>query len=368
LQIVTGTRRATNTIDIILIDGLNTQLQYITRIFYNNRWYEADVPEHIKYFNLHEVPEIKRITNGFNAGFKYAVNFNDIRPIEPLHSEYPEEWFIAINRFGDIPLIDPKYTAAAASAYNKLQNYHAHFEQWFRRVNYAEELGLIPRANVYIVGDGGGGGQLFTKDTAFPCCSADPECYFQDELGRNLVFCKHTEQQGLHYLNKSMTDDLPKRSQITNEYPVCKYFWCVDRQLLVNTIFNADIARLRNQQRNSLALYNTIAQLAVTPLPPDNNLQCIRVNLLFRDLLYNVCINNTNLINFAIFVKYLDFTIPGGSANNVLAAGSVPNNYLYGFDVNNNEHLQQLYLKQCFLDSMVDNGLISNEQFFQMCF
>jgi len=356
LQIVTGTRKATNQIDIILIDGLNTQLQYITRIFYNNRWYEADSPEHIKYFNLDTVPEIRQITNGFNSGFKYAVNFNDVRSIEPLHSECPEEWFIAINRFGDIPLIDPtaaaaidpKYTAAAASAYNKLQNYHAHFEQWFRRVNYAEELGLIPRANVYIVNTpipvagGGGGGPLFTKDTAFPCCSADPECYFQDELGRNLVFCKHTEQQGLHYLNKSMTDDLPKRSQITNEYPVCKYFWCVDRQLLVGTIFNADIERLRRQQRNSLALYNTIARLAVTPLPPDNNLQCIRVNLLFRDLLYNVCINNTNLIDFAIFVKYLDFTIPGGSANNVLAAGSVPNNYLYGFDVNNLDAVKDL--------------------------
>ena len=40
----------------------------------------------------------------------------------------------------------------------------------------------------------------------------------------------------------------------------------------------------------------------------------------------------------------------------------------YGFDINNNEHLQQLYLRQCFLDSMVDKGLLTDEQFFQLCF
>ena len=40
----------------------------------------------------------------------------------------------------------------------------------------------------------------------------------------------------------------------------------------------------------------------------------------------------------------------------------------YGFDINNNEHLQQLYLRQCFLDSMVDKGLLTNEQFFNCVF
>ena len=40
----------------------------------------------------------------------------------------------------------------------------------------------------------------------------------------------------------------------------------------------------------------------------------------------------------------------------------------YGFDINNNEHLQQLYLRQRFLDSMVDKGLLADEQFFQLCF
>ena len=40
----------------------------------------------------------------------------------------------------------------------------------------------------------------------------------------------------------------------------------------------------------------------------------------------------------------------------------------YGLDNNNNEHLQQLYLRQCFLDSVVDKGLLTDEQFFQLCF
>ena len=40
----------------------------------------------------------------------------------------------------------------------------------------------------------------------------------------------------------------------------------------------------------------------------------------------------------------------------------------YGFDINNNEQIQQLYLRQCFLDSMVDKGLLTDEQFFQLCF
>ena len=40
----------------------------------------------------------------------------------------------------------------------------------------------------------------------------------------------------------------------------------------------------------------------------------------------------------------------------------------YGFDINNNEQMQQLYLRQCFLDSMVDKGLLADEQFFQLCF
>jgi len=41
---------------------------------------------------------------------------------------------------------------------------------------------------------------------------------------------------------------------------------------------------------------------------------------------------------------------------------------MFGFDIDNNMDLQKLYTQQCLLDAMVEKGLISDEQFFQMCF
>ena len=41
---------------------------------------------------------------------------------------------------------------------------------------------------------------------------------------------------------------------------------------------------------------------------------------------------------------------------------------MFGFDINNNQDLQNLYLQQCLLDAMVEKGLITDEQFFQPCF
>ena len=41
---------------------------------------------------------------------------------------------------------------------------------------------------------------------------------------------------------------------------------------------------------------------------------------------------------------------------------------MFGFAINNKQDLQNLYLQQCLLDALVEKGLISDEQFFQMCF
>ena len=41
---------------------------------------------------------------------------------------------------------------------------------------------------------------------------------------------------------------------------------------------------------------------------------------------------------------------------------------MFGFDINNNQDLQNLYLQQCLLDALAEKGLITDEQFFQMCF
>ena len=40
---------------------------------------------------------------------------------------------------------------------------------------------------------------------------------------------------------------------------------------------------------------------------------------------------------------------------------------MFGFDINNNPDLQNLYLQQSLLDSMVEKGLLTDEQFFQLC-
>ena len=41
---------------------------------------------------------------------------------------------------------------------------------------------------------------------------------------------------------------------------------------------------------------------------------------------------------------------------------------MFGFDINNNQDLQNLYLQQCLLDALAEKGFISDEQFFQLCF
>ena len=41
---------------------------------------------------------------------------------------------------------------------------------------------------------------------------------------------------------------------------------------------------------------------------------------------------------------------------------------MFGFDINNNQDLQNLYLQQSLLDALAEKGLITDEQFFQMCF
>jgi hypothetical protein len=41
---------------------------------------------------------------------------------------------------------------------------------------------------------------------------------------------------------------------------------------------------------------------------------------------------------------------------------------MFGFDINNNQDLQNLYLQQCLLDALAEKGLISDEQFFRCAF
>jgi len=41
---------------------------------------------------------------------------------------------------------------------------------------------------------------------------------------------------------------------------------------------------------------------------------------------------------------------------------------MFGFDINNNQDLQNLYLQQSLLDALAEKGLITDEQFFQTCF
>ena len=41
---------------------------------------------------------------------------------------------------------------------------------------------------------------------------------------------------------------------------------------------------------------------------------------------------------------------------------------MFGFVINNNQDLQNFYLQQSLLDALAEKGLITDEQFFQMCF
>ena len=41
---------------------------------------------------------------------------------------------------------------------------------------------------------------------------------------------------------------------------------------------------------------------------------------------------------------------------------------MFGFDINNNQDLQNLNLQQSLLDAMVEKGFATDGQFFQACF
>lgn len=171
----------------VLTIGPNEHGVNLARVYREGVWYEADRFHHLIWLGVDQTP-LAQLARTAPTSLLYApvtllTRSIAMSGVEPMRADFPEAWREEISQHlspEELTLVSSVPTIRLADRCNPIT-----FEQFWRWVKRAEQLGAQEPASIYLIDN-----DEFTFETSFPCCGR----VATDVLGRIISYCEHSEK------------------------------------------------------------------------------------------------------------------------------------------------------------------------------
>ena len=169
----------------VLTIGPNEHGVNLARVYREGVWYEADRFHHLIWLGVDKTPlaQLARTTPASLLHAPVTLETRAMEGVQPMRADFPEAWRKVIAQH-----LSPEEMTLVSSVPPIRLADRCHpitFEQYWRWVKRAEQLGTQECAPIYLIDN-----DEFTFETSFPCCQR----VATDVLGRIISYCEHSDK------------------------------------------------------------------------------------------------------------------------------------------------------------------------------